>query len=199
MTYMFQLNTMLLWLKREHSVNEGEKLKMKTFAVTICRHDVGHDEQTHALSHWGKTEQQTTVRPQKATNEKLCQASVWHDEREEMKRKWDRERNGLSASNGLPDSNDPLSLPRSNAPTCVGDTLFFARRNGDGPVCRVTGDSAAENGMAWLVKAYPTCCLKKTHSAATEVFKSSMAQMPAAFHLIYRLDLHKGCELNAIN
>lgn len=70
------------------------------------------------LSQWGKTE--TTVRPWKGTNEELCQPCVWHNER----RKWRQSESGREIQFQLSDSNDP-SLPRSNDPTCAGDTLFL--------------------------------------------------------------------------
>lgn len=130
-------------IKEDISCKWAEQAEVKTFTVTICWHDVGHDEQTQLLSHWGKSEQQTTVRPWKATNEELYQPSVWHDERG----KWGESESGREMQFQLQMVSLTQMIPFSAqikwSHLCRWH-LVFARSNGNGPVFRVTGDGAAE-------------------------------------------------------
>lgn len=100
----------------------GEKAEMKTSAVTICWHDVGHDEQTHVLSHWGKTEKQTTVRKLLMRNFVSPVFDMMRGGNEEKVRPGERCSFSLKWSPWL---KWPPFLPRSNGPTFAGDTLFL--------------------------------------------------------------------------
>lgn len=87
-------NLVLLHLQNEPSTLTSENLSWSCWNEDLllwqfCWHDVGHDEQTQSLSHWGKTEQPTAVTPCGAFNEELCQArSLQRNWRESKRRCW---------------------------------------------------------------------------------------------------------------
>lgn len=55
---------------------------MKTFPVTICRHDVGHVPVALPLRQDRATD---TAKPLKATNEELCLPSIRHNDRRKLR------------------------------------------------------------------------------------------------------------------
>ena len=99
------------------------------------------------FSNWGKPDQQTTERPWMVTNEELCQPSVWHDEKRSWKASESRGKCSFCFKLS-PWLKWPPSLPRSNDPTCAGDTLIFAVSLGNRPVFRIAHGGAAET--EWL-------------------------------------------------
>lgn len=99
-----------------------------------------------------------------------------------MKRKRGRQSNAVSASNGLPDSNDPSLWPDQMVPL-VQVTPCFCQEQWRQASLWGNRWWCSRKGMAWLVKPDPTCCLK---AATAVVYNSGSEPGRFSFKLLIR-------------
>lgn len=99
-----------------YPVNEESQLEWRLFTVTICRHEVEHDEQNYSLPHWAWDSSSQVWLLMRNFVSLASEAMRWGSEG------WWGE-NTFSASKGLSGSDDPARRPVLNWPSCAGEAV----------------------------------------------------------------------------